>query len=124
MHAAAVLPRVAKVKGERERVAQGDSPGDPDRRVVLDDLVALERVGVDEPDPPPVSELELVQMRQIPAREPQIDRRREPQERERRADDEDPTRYGINRAPLPAKKINPNLKPRLRNHNWTLRERS
>jgi len=38
--------------------------------VVLDDLVVLERIGVDEPDPPPASEHELVQVRQIPADQP------------------------------------------------------
>lgn len=69
-HAAAVLPAVTEVKDEPELVARPDRLGDLDRRLILDRLIALERIRVREPDPPPVGELELLQMREIPAQTP------------------------------------------------------
>jgi hypothetical protein len=46
---------------------------------------AFQRIGIDEADPPPIAELELVQARQIRTRERRIDRLRESRERTRRA---------------------------------------
>jgi hypothetical protein len=46
---------------------------------------ALQRIGIDETNPPPIAELERVQVRQIPTRERRIDRLRGSRERMRRA---------------------------------------
>jgi putative transposase len=59
-------------------------------RLLLDRLVVLESIRVDDPDPPPARELELVQVREIPARQARVDRVSQLQKRVRRPDDADP----------------------------------
>jgi hypothetical protein len=116
-----MLPAITEVEGEGELVARRDGLSDLDCRVILDDCLVLDWIRVHEPDPPAISELELMQMRQIPPRESLIDRVREHQERVRRPDDEDPARTRLQPRAMPAEKINPNLKPRPRHRDRTLR---
>ena len=96
-----MLPAIAEVKSEHELLARRDSRCDLDHRVVLDGLIALERIGIDEPDPPAIGELELVQVRQIPTREPLVNRPRNvcdgPTMKIRPGD-------GLNRAPSPPRR--------------------
>src|SRR5690606_20003553 len=72
-HAAPMLPAITEVKDKPELGARTDGPSDLHGRVILDDIIVVERLGVDEPEPPPVGELELVQVRQIPTRERRVD---------------------------------------------------
>jgi hypothetical protein len=118
-----VLPAITEVKDKAEAVARRHGVGDLDRGLLLDRLVALEGIGVNEADPPAVGKLELVQMRQIPAREGRVDRVGQPQERVRRPDDEDPPRRRRELAAETAHQVNPNLKPRARHRLRTLRDR-
>ena len=119
--AAAMLPAVTEVKDEAKLVARPYRVGDLQCRVVVDDLVVLERIRVHKPDPPPTRELELVQMRQIPPREGLVDRLSQRQKRVRRPNDEDSARCRPQPRPEAPEKINPNLKPRPRHRRRTLR---
>ena len=117
-----MLPAIAEVKDEPELLPRRHRRGDLHRRQVLDHLV-LERIRIDETDPSPITELELVQVRQIPPRERRVDRIREPRDGMRRAHDEDPARGRPQPRPKTAEEINPHLKPRPRHAARTLRDR-
>jgi hypothetical protein len=81
------------------------------------------QIRIDESDPPPACKLELVQVRQIPARERGVDRIRERHERVRRSHDEDPPWRRPQPPTQASEKVNPNLKPRPRHYRRTLRQR-
>jgi hypothetical protein len=87
---------------------------------VVHGFVVLERFGINEADLAPIRELEPMQMRQIPAPEPLVDRVRQRREGVRR-----PTmkiRSGEGSAASRGRpEDQPNLKPRPRRHRRTLR---
>jgi hypothetical protein len=96
-----VFPAITEVDDEAKFIAERDSLGHLDARVILDDVIVFERIRVHEPDPTAIGELELMQMRQIPSGEPLIDCVRQPQNV-----CDDPTIKirpgdGFNRAPCP-----------------------
>jgi hypothetical protein len=119
-----VLPAITEVEDEVKFITERHSLGQLHARVILDDVIALERIRVHEPDPTATGELELMQVRQIPSREPLVDHTRQPPEGVRRPDDEDPARRRLQPRAMPADEINPNLKPRPRHRHRTLRDRS
>jgi len=112
-HPAAMAPAVAEVKGEAKLVAWPHLPGDLQHRLVLPHKLGLELLAW-KPDPPPIGKLELMQMRQIPARERLIDRPRQLLEGMTRPHDQHPPRRRIQIRPRRPQQINPDLKPRPR----------
>lgn len=118
-----MLPAITEVKRESELIAGRDGRRDLDGGVIFNDLVVVERLRVNEPDPPAPGELELMKMRQIPPRESLVNRVRKPQERVRRTHDENPPRTRLQPRAMPTNEIHPNLKPCPRHAHQTLRDR-
>jgi hypothetical protein len=65
-----VLPAITEVEDEATFIPERDSLGHLHARVILDDGIARQRIRVHEPDPTATGELELLQVRQIPPRDP------------------------------------------------------
>src|ERR1700728_174175 len=117
---AAVLPVIAEIEDVLELLARLDLFGDPQLGVVQPDQFGRERV-VRVANQPTITQLEGMQMREIPPREPGVDRPSELLKRMRRADQKDPPRRRVAHDPTTTKQVHPDPKPRPRHRPNSLR---
>ena len=115
-----MLPVIAEIEDVLELLARLDLFGDLQLGMVQPDQFGRERV-VRVANQPAITQLEVVQMREIPARERRIDRLRELLKRMRRTDQKDPPRRRVAHGPTTTKQVHPDPKPRPRHRPNSLR---
>jgi hypothetical protein len=105
LHGAAVLPAIAEIEDIPELLTRLDLFGDLQFGVIQPHQLRAERV-VRIADLPAITQLEGMQVRQVPARERRIDRLGELLKEMRRADQENPGQ-ATDRTPLHARQASP-----------------